>query len=313
MIKKRQAKHVRSYLETSILRRRRRRKRIMTRVFFLILLGGIISGAVYVLHTPTFQVDAVEVTGTSQISPSDIQTKTMDEIAISRNLFGLVPPTNILFVDEKDLEKAITNHFPAIESVIVQTGLGGKVKVTVSERVAIAIWCDSFNTACYQMDESGYVFLPLDTTEATSSPNADDKIIFKGILDERNQSQIGQRYLSQKEISVFVDARTNLGNAGKNVDYVRCDSDILCVIKISNNGVLKVNPNDDLVNAFDRLSSALKSPALAKEKFEYVDLRYGNKLFYKLGNGNQTVSISTSSAITTTQASTTIATSTLVQ
>lgn len=279
MIKKRQAKHVRSYLETSTLKRKRRRKRIFARVVFLILSLGFIIGVFFLLKIRALQVDAVEVTGTIQVSATEIQTKAMDAIAISRNMFGLVPSASTLFVDEEELEEIILEEFPAIASVVVHTGLGGKVKIVITERTAAALWCGLQMNNCHQMDSTGYLFLPF--LASTS-----DQIVFKGVLNESEPSLVGSRFLSEKEIAVFASARKALLSMEKEVDYVLCDSDIICVMKISDNGVLKVNPQDDLENAFDRLSSALNSPALSKGKFEYVDLRYGNKLFYKLDDGS---------------------------
>lgn len=206
--------------------------------------------------------------------------------------------------------------FPVISHVNVDTGLGGTVDVEVAERQAAAIWCNADMSECFQMDADGFVFLPY-VLGSTANASGSSKIIFRGVLNEgvtdagtadaahdmpvnasTNASTselalsmkaagniIGQTFLSAKEIKAFADARDILKKSRKDIDYVRCDSASFCQIKIANNGVLRIDPAGDLVTAFDRLDSALTSPVFAKGTFEYIDLRFGNKLFYKLSNG----------------------------
>ncbi len=295
MIKKRQTKHVRSYLETGMLRRKRRRKRMFARILFSLLVVGIFTGIAFLLRIKALQVDAIEITGTEQVQASELQALAMREIEGTRHVFGIVPSTNTLFVDEQAIEAAVVRDFPAIESVSVHTGLGGTVRMAITERHAVGLWCDMSGDSCYQMDDTGLLFMKsivasstgeIGTGMAHAVAETTNLPVFKGILTETNPSQIGKRFLSAKEIQVFANARTMLEAAGQDIDHVRCDSDTACAIKIEENGILRINPHDDLENAFDRLGSALKSPVFAGEKFEYVDLRYGNKLFYKLVGGS---------------------------
>ncbi len=282
MIKKKKAKqHVRSYLETSHLRRKRRRKRILARVFFILCIGACITGVIFLLRIQALQVESVEVSGTVQVSPDEIKANVNEAIMASRNLFGAIPPTSVFFVDEESLEKRIAAAFPTIASVEVDSGIGGRIDVAVVERGAVAIWCDAEMAECYQMDDTGYLFRPF-------VESREGKLIFRGMLSAADGPLIGQRFLSGKEIVVFANAKTTLHEGRKEIDYVQCDSAMLCLIKISGNGVLKVDPGDDLANAFDRLFSALGSPILSKGGFQYIDLRYGNKLFYKLADGSGT-------------------------
>ncbi len=277
-----------------MLRRKRRRKRLYARILFSLLIVGIFTGIAFLLRIKALQVDAIEVTGTEQVQASELQALAMREIEGTRHVFGMVPSTNALFVDEHAIEAAVMRDFPAIESVSVHTGLGGTVRIAITERHAVGLWCDMYGDSCYQMDNAGFLFMKssvafsdkaIGTGTAPVAVEMPNLPIFKGILTETDPSQIGKRFLSAKEIQVFTNARTMLKATGQDIDHVRCDSDTACAIKIAGNGILRINPHDDLENAFDRLGSALKSPVFAGEKFEYIDLRYGNKLFYKLVGG----------------------------
>jgi hypothetical protein len=294
MIKKRQAKHVRSYLETSQLRRRRRRRRLFARIFLLVILAVIIAGFLFLLKIKALQVDAIEVSGVTQLSADEIKLRTMDSIISTKHWLGLVPTTSTFFVDEEGLEKMLAEDFPAIQSVTAHTTFGGTVEISIREREATAIWCSSLvgaiDRACYQMDGDGYVFMPETPTTAASN-----FIAFKGLLTESGDEAptkpiIGQVFLSKKEITAFKGIRESLATSGKEIEYVECESRALCLIKIMRNGVLKVDPQGDLETAFDRLSAALTSPVFVKSPFEYIDLRFGNKLFYKLTNGQTNTS-----------------------
>ncbi len=284
MIKKRQAKHVRSYLETSLLKRKRRRRRLLLRASLATFALLVLAGIVFLLRTEALQVKSVEASGTIQLARADIEAKASESIASSRHLFGLIPSSNSLLVDEERIERDISEGFPAVLEVHAHTSLGGKVRIDVSERGTVAFWCDEGGESCFQMDADGFLFAPAPMASGTA-----DKLVFKGMLDQSAATHVGQKFLSGKEIRVFSDARDLLAKKSKSVDYVRCDSGRLCMIKVADNGVLKVDPEDDLENALDRLAAALQAPVFAKGRFDYIDLRYGNKLFYKLAGGDAPV------------------------
>jgi hypothetical protein len=252
---------------------------MFARILFLVCIIGIATGIAYLMKIPALQVESVEVTGISQLSAGEIEVQVMDSIIASRHLFGIIPSTNTLFVDEDSIEKRVSEDFPTANSVSVKTTFGGKVKVSIEERKTVAIWCDESMLQCFQMDSTGYLFM------AAPASTTAEALIFRGILRDAEGPLIKQRFLSGKEIVVFADAKVLLEQTAKKIDYVSCESSAYCAIKIVGNGVLKVNPQDDLANAFDRLASALKSPVFGKSNFEYIDLRFGNKLFYKLDDG----------------------------
>lgn len=282
MIKNRPAKHVRSYLQTSTLRKKRRRKRLLLRVFWLVFLIGIVIGFISLLKLQAIQVDEVQVNGAMQISPESIKQKTLESILAKRHWFGLVPNSSSFFVDEAEVQRVLVENFPAIDSVTVDAGIGGTVSVDIVERNALALWCDA-NLACYKMDLNGLIFDPF---PYENEEQLKDFVIFKGMIDEANAEGItGQRFLSGKEISAFLETKKILNKTNRDVEYIRCESQALCLIKIAKNGVLRVDPAADLNTAFDRLNSALTSPVFAKSTFEYIDLRFGNKLFYRLSSG----------------------------
>lgn len=352
MIKQRQGKHIRSYLETSLIRKRRKRRKTIRRILLLITVCGIITGFVFVCRMDALQIKDVAINGTSQIDSENIRVVVQDQVRMNKNIFGLVPSTSILFTDEEVIKDKVLKEFPVIEEVVVDVDFDGILSVDVKEREMAALWCASNDIDCYRVDATGYIYMKDEETANLVTPDApaapivpatviastsiatsssatttmaspvnklaqdhEGVLVLKGLLDSSDPEDIiGKYYLSHEQMEIFSEIRKELSVAGYMMSNISCTSSTYCSIKLTKGGVLHINPEDNIKTVFDRLYTALKSEPLSKQGFEYIDLRFGNKLFYKLNNGktvaSTTVATSTKNTMSTTTPATSTATST---
>jgi len=152
------------------------------------------------------------------------------------------------------------------------------------------LWCGkkiNIYEKCYFLDEDGYIY--------TEAPTFSGSVFFRNYGNIEGIKQIGVNFLDSKkfkEISFFIksikDVNLNPVSffAGDNGDYE---------IYLGNNlknynfygGKIIFNRDDDMGEVFDNLITILNEKILIKElgnntQLDYIDLRFGKKIFYKL-------------------------------
>ncbi|MFA6269929.1 MAG: hypothetical protein WC657_01845 [Candidatus Paceibacterota bacterium] len=250
------------------------RRSELKRTFGLILKIGLpiafLIGLVWLLRADFLQVKNFEVLGLTTLSEQNVKSLASD-FATGTRLF-LIPKSNILFINKKDLANVLLNNFNQIEKVEVNKKFfSHQVQLKVAERKPEFLWC-SQNKVCYFMTSNGLVF---EKTE-----NTKDKLIFEGVLtgDPLMQyfatpTQI-QNYLKLVEVfkkAGFAVASFNIESADKataqtDLGVVIFNPDEVDLSLVAQNVLLLVN------------ETKIKNPSA---RFQYIDARFGNKMYYK--------------------------------
>ncbi len=116
-------------------------------------------------NSPSFRVEAIEVTGLQRLSSRDV------------NALLDVAGEPIFAIDARELKEKTLKAFPEFSSVAVEVALPHKVAMTVEERQPILAWKQDGRTVL--VDANGVAFplrdpsgpIPTVVVEASSSPN----------------------------------------------------------------------------------------------------------------------------------------------
>jgi cell division septal protein FtsQ len=366
MIKKRPAKHIRTYLDSSGVRYRRKKKKTFALIGISCIALLSLYGTVSMLRAESFQYHTLQIEGNALIPDYEIKGIVTSVIERDTHLFGLVPHTSTFFIDDSAIEKELLTHIRRIKSVSVESHLQGTVDVQVTERGSLAKWCNS--EACFDLDVYGYIFgessqvagrAPSQQPESETSnvsgisrteqqvsegqpttsaqtptavqraqsASAQDAIdvamnqsssgasqeegakktrtlpqidpateamrmygaetyIFKGLIED---APIGKQFLSEESLAYIIEFLSFLRSKGKQISYIQCDSVQHCDIVLHTGAKIIVDVSEDLRLMTDRFEVALENPALARDAYEYVDLRYGNKIFFKITGKEETL------------------------
>ena len=257
----------------------------------ILALAFIISALSFISRSDFLAIKEVEISGNVVTDTEDIQ-KIADTVAAGY-LLWIFPKTNTFIYPTKKVKQEIEDSFPRIETVRVKHVAFSKIAITLKERVIYALWCvsdgevlpadetASETTAdkCYFLDKSGYIF-----AEAPLF-SGDVYLRFYGELTEQNPER--HFYLPAEifaALSRFIDGVKLLGlspqtiSAGEGPDFE---------IGLSNGKIL-FEIESDLNITLENLHSLLSSnefgdnPDASLSRLDYIDLRFGNKLFYKL-------------------------------
>ena len=265
----------RALVGESRLRAKRLRERT---IYTLVSLCGIALFAIALIALswlPRLRLTGVVVEGVQTVSDAAVMLVAQQVLA---GTYGHVLPKNsIILYPRETLESELRKTYPLFADVSVyRRGMQGLV-VSVVERQASALWCTQ--EKCFFMDASGVVYGTSGTTSVRalvqySGPAEGDTLPKQFMTPEsfHRLSLLVSTLAAQISTSTTV-TRVALNEEG-DVDAVL---DSGCTIRFST--------GQDTAVVLQHLALALSSKPFTTtplSEVAYIDLRFGQKLYYKL-------------------------------
>lgn len=272
------------------LRKRRRQRRIKYGIFFLILvlIIGVLS---YISHLPKLRINSVELRGGLLVTQKEVEKESLS--FMQGSYFWLFPRNNSFLYPQNSLRADLMDKFKRIETIKVSLEGLNKVVVDITERKPIAIWCRENTTSISTTTEAvgekeKCFFIDSFSTIFAEAPSFSGDAYFKyyGLVEKENP--IGEKFIASSteftQINNFIESVKKLNIKPL---YLSGRGEDEYSLILFGKGEIYFDVKKPLDLAFNNLETLLKSPELSFEKIgylpvEYIDLRYGNKLFYKL-------------------------------
>lgn len=263
------------------LRSRRRRMRVIGGLAIATCAVLAAYAASFVSYLPQFSIVRVEIEGAralrSKLVEAFVATKLWDG---TPQLFS---ESNVFLYPRAEIESALADFFPRIESATLsrESLLSGVVVVTLKERTPYARWCSS-DGPCFAMDTGGVIFESATTTDAFET-----HYIFEGSF-AAGEDPRAKKYLPGQFAAVLA-LLERLGQAGYAAERVSVEEGQDFAIFLAEGFSLRVSFGTDVATVAKNLELVLASEALrGKERvLDYVDLRFGNRVYYKLKGGEE--------------------------
>lgn len=265
----------------------KRKKKVFTIKALLTLIISIsfIAAFTWLVQLPQINIDAVEISGNA-ITMSESLREIVDAELIGTYMF-LIPRSNIFFYPRRSMNLHLTEQFPRIKEVSVSFVDFHTIAVKVKERVPFGLWCGATDelvakegSKCFYLDSRGYIF--------AQSPNFSGDIFFRyyGPLHDTFivTDPLGMQYLPAAQFlgyNLFLEALRDL--KVNPVVLVRDEASDLH-LKFESGAVLLFRTDQNLNTILENFRSILLSNVFLAQgikNVEYIDLRYGNKVFYK--------------------------------
>lgn len=273
-------------LKSARLAKRRRNAMIWRTFFLLFCLLGVWGGIFLVSGLEAINIRSVEVSGTTSIAPTKI-----NEIAQSffnDRYFYTVPRTSVLFYPKRSIEDKILETFPQVVGVSVGFVNLHTIGISVVERVAIASWCQEKTEKdlkggkeeCFSLDNSGIIFASDSTVASTSAT------FVKFYSAVQKENPIRQVYTKAEYFQNLLNFAKDLSTAGFGVSKFieRPDSDFEA--KLIEGARLIIGLDSDFASIVSNFKTIVSDPSFGGAdglaKVDYIDLRYGNKVYYKV-------------------------------
>lgn len=272
----------RDILKASRKKHARERRRIYA------IIGGVSFGALAILFVASgflsgwskIVIADVVAEGNSLVHTDDIVRVAREEL--DGKYFFLFHRDNIFLYPKNRISSRLGEEFKRIADVDIRRNSLTGIRIVITEHKPAYLWCGddmpekefTLLETCYFADEKGYVF--------SKAPDFSGNVFFElfGPLSGEGIDPIGRRFLDSlafTKLILFKDAVAGYG--GEAVKFaVTKDGDHIFILNNGSKIIFGADQDfDTLTGNLDAVSATLPQNA----PIEYIDLRYGNKVFFK--------------------------------
>jgi hypothetical protein len=283
----------RSVLNSPRLEELKRKKRKTFRkkvLLFFILFLVFFVGTSFLTRINRFRIKEIKISGNRIIENKDIEKIVQKNI--EKRYLWLFFKDNFLIYPKRSIKEDLYSSLKRIKNLSLKTSNFQILEIAVEEYGGKYLWCGqvipilnaNLDQKCFFLDDTGYLFdeAPyfsgsvyfkfyggIDSSSdlvvgSSFSPNYFKKIIlFKESLASMNLKPASFWFESQDEVNISLDSEPSMGPS------------------------IIFNLDSDYQKITENLQTAITTEPLQtklKENFyslEYIDLRFGNKVFYK--------------------------------
>lgn len=257
--------------------------------FILILILLILGGTLYFLNKSSyFQIKDIQIEGNETIPSPDLENIIFQQLTKKR--FFIFSQSNIFFFSKSQAKKNILKKY-LLEELKIKKKLPKTLIINLKERKPAIIWVTGEKN--YFIDFQGYIVREISLAQLKTQPQEEIQIFRSEInlgdspiiYDLSSSSvQIGQQIISQKLIN-FVNQLTDLikENITLGISHYQISSQTAKEINLITIQGPKVYFSQELSleNQINNLKVLLDQKIPDPSKLEYIDLRFGERIFWK--------------------------------
>ena len=266
----------------------------------------IFSLVVYLLNANFLSIQQIIVDEVEYSNRNDI------ELAIKEKLdgkyLGIFSRSNALIFSRTQISREIKTKFPSIKEVDVDLKGLTTISVELEEYISTALWCDipvtPANTLTHDVDENGSEIekvsvIPQVVNSITNSNCFfvnDEGVIFSPTKFDSNNDviktfgkitsdPIRQAYADKKTFNELIEFSKLLRRLNIVADQIWTTNGEVYAFVTKERVKIYIDSESDIVSMFDNLDTVMKRDAINQAQFsniDYIDLRFGNRVFYKL-------------------------------
>jgi len=260
--------------------KKKRREAYLKRTLLSVFLIIIIAVPIYVSRMHKLLISSIEVKGNEVTKSEDIQKIIADDL--SGSYLWVFPKSNSLIYPKQKIIGDLLEKEPRLSSVTITKPSMTSMKVAVTERSAVAEYCKDVSDPstpenCYFIDDTGYIFAP--------APAFSGNVYLTYATEEPYENPIGHTLLTPETFSAAGAFTKSLGDIGIYPRVFLITNDEYHLL-LSNGAEILWNKSEDLSLVRTNLASFLadksvKSDPAFLSRVAYIDMRFGNKMFYK--------------------------------
>ena len=259
------------------------------RWFWLILVVLISVGLYFLNSCDKLKISNIEISGNERIAQEEIKNLALDQLTQRRWLF--FSQENIFFFNKKEVkQRLLENYF--LEEVKIKKKYPNTLELEIKEKISAIIWFSGEDK--YYLDLDGVALRKMAGDELVIKSVEGDLDIIRSELSSgeypviydqsSNPVDIGQNVVSKETISFVVDLIDELKvKADFDISHYNIAQpnakEIILVTKEGWQAYFKVS--DEARGQAESLISVLYNKVKNRSSLEYIDLRFGSKVFYQ--------------------------------
>ncbi len=257
-----------------------------------------------------FQIQNVHITGLRRINETEVRDVVQN--IFHRTIWFVFPGTSYVFVDVDEVRDILKARFP-LQTVLVEKTFPHTISITIEEKLSTVIYDNETQYSYLGLDGQVVdIVRPVDErewrvyTKVTTTTLADgtvrrseedvkkihvppSEILEKTLgpypilYDKRKKpvklnTQVVESHIVEQVIAWYelIHSRSTIP-----LSYITLEDvpGMFGTIVTDESWIIKFSFSDDPVDAFERLETALKD--IPRPRFEYIDLRYPNMVYWK--------------------------------
>jgi hypothetical protein len=267
--------------------RRKRNRRLLRYGIILAISALFVGGVSYVSRLPKFTISEIRLSGGVLVTEEEVSASALQYLHGS--YLWIFPVGNALWYPRSDLQRYLKESFSRIDTIDTHLENSHTLIIDITEKQPVATWCgtnppeagaalDSL-PQCYFMDSSSVIFAP--------APNfsGDAYFTYYGPVDG---DPIGRSYIaSTTEFAGLADLVQVARKLSLRPQYLVAKGEGQYSLVVSGGAEILFDTEEPLSAVAENLEALLKNQIFASSTskdlpVEYIDLRFGNKLYYKL-------------------------------
>lgn len=254
---------------------RRKKNTFKAVIFFVAFLAGM-TAIVSFFYIPFFKIKSISMS-TDGIISIDAVTEIAEKELSGKHL-SLFPKSNIFLLPKKNIAKSLVEGIPRIKTVRLDREFFDGLSIQIMERKNKALLCKK--ESCAAVDEDGFVF--------EKTPYVSGGIIIK-FYDQRGseegespESATGKSMLLPAQFKKIMDFVGLVAKSGGEATEIFLKKEDIYEVMTKEGWRILINAKNEPDKAFANMMTAIESEIKEKrKKLDYIDLRFGNKVYYK--------------------------------
>ncbi|MCA9359225.1 hypothetical protein KC926_03400 [Candidatus Kaiserbacteria bacterium] len=231
----------------------------------------IITGIWYGTRIQSLTISEVTISGGETISKSEVEDAVREPL--EGNYLGLIPRKFAWFYPEEEVLENV-KKIERINNIFLQRESGTELSIKFDEYVPAALWCKASDVhECVFIDKSSFAF--------TRAPDLGGGFFVRFVRVAEDYS-LRENFLNQEDFDFLVGLAGLLSEIDWAVSSIEVDKANDAFLRLSGGGELKVAIVDSPASVIENLKTILVSEEFSHLKpgnFQYIDLRFGNKIF----------------------------------
>ncbi len=263
-----------------------KRKKIPFYIYFIIFIVAAL--AYWLFFSSVFTIQEVEVRGVN----SALQEKVIGfyKDGSAERKFIVFSRSNIFVFSDERFKKRLATKFPSIKNISIKKSPPEKILISAEEREQKGVWCNS-KEDCFFYDTEGVIY--------KEAP----EVVRGGLLvpvydNRRNENNLPAKVLQDSTMKYIDELVKYMEEGYKKPFYIKLFEDE--VHAGFNDWEVYFSSNGDPVEQVENLALVLRQEIEGRiADLEYIDLRLGNKAFYRYQQDKPKVPVNTTSTTTT--------------
>ena len=215
-----------------------------------------------------FQIKEVIILGNQKISTQDINNILTEKIKLNLIFFET---KSIFLVNLKEMNKKILEKFPDISEAKVERVLPSTLIAEIKERSPAGIW--------HQRDEYFYF-----DNKAVIFEKTEEKIEPVVICEVEKPIILGKPIIQKRNLDSILEINSKAKGSEIDIrEFIISGDEKKLKVNISEGWYILFNLEEDTKEKLFNLDLVLKEkiPLERRRELEYIDLRFGNRVFFR--------------------------------